>query len=347
MQGVLRKQMGFNGLIVTDATQMVGFTCSMDRAKAVPTAIEHGADMFLFTINQKEDVGYLLIFSADMNSSNSNLQIEKIYEENDAFFPLNLTVSNGGLESWLTPVKQKEEKNMHIAIVEDDPATRAQLAEYIQRYTRQYGTTFQVDTFADGDEIAENYRPVYDILFMDIEMKHLDGMETARRIRQLDGEVLIIFITNTAQYAINGYSVGATDYMLKPVPYFCFSQQLKKAVGQLQKRARFDLTVTAEDGMRRLNTAEIYYIESDGHTVHFYTENGDFSASGLLKNFEEKLAGRPFARCNNCYLVNLAQVAGIAQEIVKVGPHSLPVSRTKRRAFLDAMSDYIDSASAV
>ena len=149
---------------------------------------------------------------------------------------------------------------MHIAIVEDDPATRAQLAEYIQRYTRQYGTTFQVDTFADGDEIAENYRPVYDILFMDIEMKHLDGMETARRIRQLDGEVLIIFITNTAQYAINGYSVGATDYMLKPVPYFCFSQQLKKAVGQLQKRARFDLTVTAEDGMRRLNTAEIYYI---------------------------------------------------------------------------------------
>ena len=107
------------------------------------------------------------------------------------------------------------------------------------------------------------------------------------------------------------------------------------------------LTVTAEDGMRRLNTAEIYYIESDGHTVHFYTENGDFSASGLLKNFEKKLAGRPFARCNNCYLVNLAQVAGIAQEIVKVGPHSLPVSRTKRRAFLDAMSDYIDSASAV
>lgn len=159
--------------------------------------------------------------------------------------------------------------------------------------------------------------------------------------------MLIIFITNTAQYAINGYSVGATDYMLKPVPYFCFSQQLKKAVGQLQKRTRFDLTVTAEDGMRRLNTAEIYYIESDGHTVHFYTENGDFSASGLLKNFEKKLAGRPFARCNNCYLVNLAQVAGIAQEIVKVGPHSLPVSRTKRRAFLDAMSDYIDSASAV
>ena len=70
-------------------------------------------------------------------------------------------------------------------------------------------------------------------------------------------------------------------------------------------------------------------------------------SSAMLKALEKKLAGRPFARCSNCYLVNLAQVAGIAQEIVKVGPHSLPVSRTKRRAFLDAMSDYIDSASTV
>lgn len=59
-QGILRDKFGFNGLIVTDATQMVGFTCSMPRSRAVPTAIEHGADMFLFTINQKEDVGYMV-----------------------------------------------------------------------------------------------------------------------------------------------------------------------------------------------------------------------------------------------------------------------------------------------
>lgn len=60
MQGVLREKMGFNGVIVTDATQMVGFTCSMPRHLAVPAAIENGADMFLFTINQKEDVGFML-----------------------------------------------------------------------------------------------------------------------------------------------------------------------------------------------------------------------------------------------------------------------------------------------
>ena len=59
LQGILREKMGFNGVIVTDATQMVGFTCSMPRRQAVPLSIEHGADIFLFTINQKEDVKYM------------------------------------------------------------------------------------------------------------------------------------------------------------------------------------------------------------------------------------------------------------------------------------------------
>ena len=230
---------------------------------------------------------------------------------------------------------------MHIAIVEDDPATRAQLAEYIQRYTRQYGTTFQVDTFADGDEIAENYRPVYDILFMDIEMKHLDGMETARRIRTLDSDVLLIFITNMAQYAIKGYAVGALDYVLKPVPYFAFSQQLQKAVNQLTRRVRHYLAVPVDGGMRRLDAAGIYYIESEGHRIHFYTEDGDFSAPGALKTLEEKLAAQPFARCNSGYLVNLAQVSGVQQSIVQVGPYELQISRPKRKSFLAALADFI------
>lgn len=234
---------------------------------------------------------------------------------------------------------------VRIAIVEDEQTVRSQLTDYIARYTRQFGTEFEVTAFADGDELLEDYHPRYDILFMDIEMKHLDGMETARRVRTMDDAVLIIFITNTAQYAINGYSVGALDYVLKPVPYFSFSQQMKKALERLQKNVRFDLTLPVEGGMRRLDTASIYYIESDGHYAHFYTENGDFSTRGLLKDFEEKLAARPFARCSNCFLVNLAQVAGVRQDMVQVGPCQLPLSRTRRKSFLDAMASYIDTGA--
>ena len=228
-----------------------------------------------------------------------------------------------------------------IAIVEDEAAVREQLAGYVQRYTRQYGIQFEVTMFTDGVEILEDYRPVYDIIFLDVEMLHLDGMETARRIRELDSDVLLIFITNMAQYAIKGYAVGALDYVLKPVPYFAFSQQLQKAVNQLAKRTRHYLAVPVDGGMRRLDAATIYYIESEGHRVHFYTEDGDFSAPGALKALEEKLTGRLFARCNSGYLVNLAQVSGVQQNTVQVGPHELQISRPKRRAFLAALADYI------
>ena len=139
---------------------------------------------------------------------------------------------------------------IRVAIVEDDAEVQGVLQEYVRRYTRQYGTEFEVTVFADGVDILEDYRAVYDIIFLDVEMKHLDGMTTAERIRQMDADVILIFITNMAQYAIRGYSVGALDYVLKPVPYFAFSQQLLKAVARLEKRAKRYLTVPVEGGLR-------------------------------------------------------------------------------------------------
>ena len=230
---------------------------------------------------------------------------------------------------------------IRVAIVEDEAEIREQLMGYVQRYTRQYGTAFEVKTFADGLEILEDYRPAYDLILLDIEMKHLDGMETARRIRELDPDVMLVFITNMAQYAIKGYAVGALDYVLKPVPYFAFSQQLQKVEEQLRRRTRHYLAVPVEGGLRRLDTSRIYYIESEGHRVHFYTEEGDFAAPGALKALEEKLADRPFARCNRGYLVNLAQVQAVQQNTVEVGPYELQVSRPKRKSFLAALTDYI------
>ena len=98
---------------------------------------------------------------------------------------------------------------IRIALVEDEAAVWAQLQGYVQRHTRQYGTEFAVTEFADGMELLDDYRPVYDILFLDVEMKHLDGMTTAERIRQMDADVILIFITIMAQNPNRGNSVGA------------------------------------------------------------------------------------------------------------------------------------------
>ena len=231
-----------------------------------------------------------------------------------------------------------------IAVVDDQPDMRQQLCSMIDQYSRENNCMLEVTTFSDGAQVITNYCKGFDIIFLDVEMKHLDGMETARRIRERDGGVLIVFITNMAQYAIRGYAVGALDYVLKPVPYFAFSQQLQKALGQLEKRERHYLAVAVDGGMRRLDAAEIYYLESEGHKVHFYTEKEDFVVPGTLKNYEEKLVGRAFARCNSGYLVNLAQVSGVQQDMVQVGPYTLQISRPRRKAFMAGLADYIGGA---
>ena len=102
--------------------------------------------------------------------------------------------------------------------------------------------------------------------------------------------------------------------------------------------------VAVDGGMRRLDAAEIYYLESEGHKVHFYTEKEDFIVPGTLKNYEEKLVGRAFARCNSGYLVNLAQVSGVQQDMVQVGPYALQISRPRRKAFMAELADYIGGA---
>ena len=233
---------------------------------------------------------------------------------------------------------------IRLAICDDDAQAVDAHRALAERALARGGYAVTVEVYTKSEsllaDICEDGR-VYDLILLDIEMKHLDGMETARRIRELDPEVMLVFITNMAQYAIKGYAVGALDYVLKPVPYFAFSQQLQKVEEQLRRRTRHYLAVPVEGGLRRLDTSRIYYIESEGHRVHFYTEEGDFAAPGALKALEEKLADRPFARCNSGYLVNLAQVQAVQQNTVEVGPYELQVSRPKRKSFLAALTDYI------
>ena len=144
-----------------------------------------------------------------------------------------------------------------IAIVEDDERYRAQLERYIHRYEEESGEQFNICHFSDGDEIVDNYAGNYDIILLDIEMRRLSGMGAARIIRSLDQEVLLIFITNMAQYAIQGYEVEAMDYVLKPIRYFAFSQEMEKAVKRLKRMDRRTIRIEQDQGMMLLDLREI------------------------------------------------------------------------------------------
>ena len=173
---------------------------------------------------------------------------------------------------------------IRIALVEDDPACREQLRGYLDWYGKESGEKLSVTTFADGDEIALHYTADYDIILMDIEMKFMDGMTAAELIREKDDSVVIIFITNSPQYAIKGYAVDAMDYVLKPVSYYAFSQRIKRAAARLERRRqRRYLTVFARDGTHRVPCSDVLYIEVQGHELFYHLKDGVLPAAGTMK----------------------------------------------------------------
>lgn len=149
----------------------------------------------------------------------------------------------------------------HIAIVEDEREFSMQLQEYLLQYGNENDMIYEVSVFQDGAEILEDYKKEYDAIFLDIEMPKVNGMETAERIREMDEDVVLMFITNMAQYALFGYSVGALDFVMKPINYYTFSMKLRRVMKRVQSREEKTIVLSLADGMKKLETRQIYFIE--------------------------------------------------------------------------------------
>lgn len=234
---------------------------------------------------------------------------------------------------------------IRVALVEDDKNYADEMTEYLKRYEKECGEKIQVAYFPDGAEIVEDYQANYDIILMDIEMKFMDGMTAAEHIRQVDNEVVIIFITNMPQYVMQGYKVDALDYVLKPVNYFAFSQRIERALTRMKKRKKKFLSIAVQGGMQKIDVSQILYVEVLNHDLVLHTKKGNFNSKGSMKDIETMLVGESFYRCNKCYLVNLEYVDGVQNFDVYIGDEILQVSRAKKKQFMDTLNDYINEVS--
>ena len=227
-----------------------------------------------------------------------------------------------------------------IAIVEDELDYQEQLKNYLHQYEKESGEIFDITTFRDGDEIVYKYHSEFDIILMDVEMKLMDGMSAATEIRKMDKEVVIIFITNMAQYAIKGYEVDALDYVLKPVSYFAFTQRLMRAIERMKKRENKYILVNGKNGMTRLDVSKIYYVESIGHDLSFHTNTGEYLATGTMKDIEEELKNINFFRGNKGYMINLAHVESVEDGCAIVKGEALVLSRARKKEFMETLTKY-------
>lgn len=230
---------------------------------------------------------------------------------------------------------------IRLAMVEDEELYIQQLVGYLERYQKESGNEFKVTRFRDGDEIVEDYCGDYDIILLDIQMKFMDGMTAAEKIRKMDQEVIIMFITNMTQYAIRGYEVDALDYMVKPIEYFAFSQKLGRAIERMRHRDRQFISIPIDVGVQKLDIEGIYYIESQGHNLIYKTKKGEFISRGTMKELENIMVPYGFFRSNKGYLVNMKYVDKMQENCCVIQGEQLPVSRAKRKEFMESLANYM------
>ena len=226
-----------------------------------------------------------------------------------------------------------------IAIVEDEKSAADELSRFLGEYYEEKGGDYRVDVYGDALSFLAAYDG-YDVVFMDIELPDYDGMRAAKKLRDTDDTVIIVFVTNMQQYAIKGYEVGALDFVLKPVSYFAFSLKITKALTSLAHREKASVLLTFKNGMMRLPAEDITYIEILRRQMIVHTETEVYPVAGTLTEMEAKLGDAGFARCNKGYLVNLRHVKRITADSVQVGNDELLLSRRRREDFLAAMTDY-------
>ena len=230
---------------------------------------------------------------------------------------------------------------IRIALVEDEAIYVNQMQEYLERYSRESGHKISLKVYGDGEDILEYYTGEYDVILLDIQMRFMDGMTAAEKIRELDRKVILIFVTNMVQYAVRGYSVDAMDYILKPVDYFMFSQRLDKAVEKLREKEDHYISLRTKAGIRKVALSDILYIESRKHQLCYVTAQGEYVMRSRISDCEEALKKFGFYRVHKGYIVNMRRVDRIEGDCCHIHGECIMISREKKKEFMQEMLRYI------
>ena len=230
---------------------------------------------------------------------------------------------------------------IRVAIVEDSSETLRQLQGMIERYGRENEREFQFKCFSNGVDFISDYIPQYDLIFMDIDMPLLSGLETSRILRKLDSDVTLVFVTNLERYAINGYDVGAVGFIVKPLNYATFAIRMNQFLRHVAEGTEPFLLVTSKDGMAKVPLSDIYYITVAGRYVLLHTRNGEVECHKSMKALEQELQVHDFVRCDNSAMVNLKYVTAVQGSSAQVAGVTVTCSRNGRKTLLDAFTLYL------
>lgn len=242
----------------------------------------------------------------------------------------------------------QQEKNLEmdalqIALCDDETAERELLEQYIREWGHKQSRSVTVFSFSDGEALlASLERNSYDIALLDIQMQKLDGMQTARRIRQSGDSMGIFFVTGYEDYLAEGYEVEAFRYLLKPVDREKLEEALNAFLLRRRKKPGF-CTLETPKGRKRVALSDILYLEAFGHTCMLHGRTESFTVKMGISAALEQMNGMGLFlfRCHRSYLVNIAQVTDVEKDFVILSDATrIPVSRKAYQPLNHAFIQY-------
>lgn len=216
---------------------------------------------------------------------------------------------------------------LRCAVVEDEKENRTTLRSYISRFNREKGVLLLPIFYRDAEEFLSS-NDSFDLVLMDIRMPGMSGMDAARILRERDDRVQIVFTTSLASYALQGYEVGALDFVIKPVSYPDFALKLMRAVKRVPE-TRTTIRISGRGKISNVCADEIFYLEAAGHEVIYHTFSGNIIRRAALSACEAELPDF-FCRTNNCYVVNLLLAERFDGNNITIGGDTLRVSEPRR-----------------
>lgn len=221
----------------------------------------------------------------------------------------------------------------YIVICEDDILQRELLGTYLEQIFTDLDFNYSLIEFSSGEEFLDNYPDKIDILFLDIQMDKLTGMDTARKVREFDSNVEIVFTTAIPDYIHEGYEVRAYRYLLKPLKYDCILKHTKACINDLMDKKD---TIVIKDRLKTeiIQINDILYIEVLRKEITIYTKEAKYLFKTSMKSVEDNLVKKSFFRCHKSYLINLKKVSSLIEKdnLVIIDGHEVLVSRYKLKS---------------
>jgi len=221
-----------------------------------------------------------------------------------------------------------------VAVCDDDNIFRKKMSECLTAMAQVKGVDCDIESFCDGQDLAESVKNGvrFDIIFLDIEMKHTDGLKAAEEIRKFDKGVLIIYVSGYSQYAIEAYSVRPFQFLVKPFDLSLLEKYFDAAIDEVMAE---DLNFRYVDGKRnyKISLKEVLYFESDLKNVKIIFANETRSYREKLDNIEKSLdqAKVEFWRIHQSYLVNRRHIVHTRYyEVEMSNGIILPISERRR-----------------